>query len=653
MMQIQLRSLRGLAGLPSDRTALSTWMNRHGIPTSTTSGRGGREEIVNLSDLPEPIRLAQIQRECELAGLPAGVSDDEAHKVLATAKPSMQAAAERKAAIARVLLTAGLQLKWPQKIALIISKFGEKGVSNASLRRILAAVEGVYPINFAPALLAAEKTGRPQTDMSDEAWSYFLTALRDAGEDYPVRSAWRDVRDLASEQGWRWPSRSTVFRRWDALTVVEQLTIRVGPEEAVRRLAQPAMRDKTSILPLEWVSLDGRTQDFWAMGEDGKVRRYTFLALVDCASCAVIGWELAEAENARSTVRLIRHTVETYGIFDRLYTDNSRSFSGHLVAGGALHKFRNSTSSTALAGVKPLGICHHLGIALHFATPRNGQAKIAERCFASLSRVIEDRPEFKDAHAGHSPGASPDAQVTPIALDEARRIINREVNRYNAEAGRRGQGMRGRSYREVFEAGMKLRQRRVATERQLYMAGLIYTPVAVDRWGRVTVEGWTYGDPETQEFLLDYHKPKKGVRILLGRNPDDFEQPALAYNEAGTLICEGILPVKHGAYGSVDGIRMAKRNRSAVKAATRRLEEAGTFMDDARFKELMDSIPDPGPLAPAPEGVVEGHFGGTLKPARLAPVEPTSKVRKARSGVPEEYMRNLDAALAQGQAQRR
>lgn len=565
----------------------------------------------------------------------------------------MQAEAQRKAAIARVLLTAGLHLTWPQKIALITSKFGKKGVSNASLRRILTTVEGVYPINFAPALLAAEKSGRPQTEMSPEAWSYFLTVLNKSGEDYPVRSAWKDVRDLAPKEGWRWPSRSTVFRRWDALTVVEQLTIRVGPEEAARRLAQPAMRDLTSILPLEWVSLDGRTQDFWAMAEDGKVRRYTFLALVDCASRAVIAWELAEAENARSTVRMIRRTCETFGIFDRLYTDNSRSFSGHLVAGGALHNFRNSAASRALDGVKPLGICHHLGIELRFATPGNGQAKIAERCFASLSRVIEDRPEFKGAHAGHSPGASPDARVTPIALEEARRIIEREVNRYNADTGRRGQGMRGRSYRDVFEAGLKLRQKRVATARQLYLAGLIYTPVAVDRWGRVTVEGWTYGDPETREALLKYHKPKEGVRILLGRNPDDFDQPALAYNEAGTLICEGILPVKPGAYGSVDGIRMAKRNRSAVKAATRRLEEAGTFMDAARFKELTDSIPDPGPLAPAPAGVVEGQFGSTLKPARLAPVEPAHEVRKARSGVPEEYLRNLDAALAQGQAQRR
>jgi putative transposase len=639
----------GLEGVPASRMGVWKWLRNLSIRLTQDENRF----TFHLSDLPEPVRLAYVQRECERAGLPAGVYDDQAHEAFADAKASMRVEAERKAAIARLLLTADTMLTWPEKVALVASKFGKKGVSVASLRRYLTAVEGVYPINFAPALLAAEKCGRPQTYMSPEAWSYYLTALNEAGEDYPLRSAWRDVRDLAPAQGWRWPSRATVFRRWQALTVAEQLTIRVGPEEAARRLAQPAMRDKTSILPLEWVSLDGRTQDFWAMGEDGKVRRYTFLALVDCASNAIIGWELAEAENARSTVRLIRRTCEAYGIFDRLYTDNSRSFSGHLVAGGAVHKFRNSASSMALSGVKPLGICHHLGIAIHFATPRNGQAKIAERSFASLSRVIEDRPEFKGAHAGHSAGASPDGDVRPIALEEARRIIEREVNRYNAETGRRGQGMRGRSYREVFEAGMKLRQRRVATARQLYLAGLIYTPVAVDRFGRVTVDDWTYGDPDTQEALLDYHKPKEKVRILLGRNPDDFDQPALAYDEAGNQICDGIQPVKRGAYGSVDGIRDSKRYRKAMTAATRRLEEAGTFMDSARFKVLTDRIPDPGPLAPAPASVVSGQFGGTLKPARLAAVEPATEARKRPSGVPEEMMQNFRAALDQMEARRR
>lgn len=137
------------------------------------------------------------------------------------------------------------------------------------------------------------------------------------------------------------------------------------------------------------------------------------LALVDVASNKVLDFTLTKSENATDTVKLIRRTCKTYGIFDRLYTDNGSAFAGHLVAGGNVHKFRNSGSK--VAGVKPLGICYHLGIDLHFALPGNGQAKIAERAFATLSRVIDDRPEFKGAHAGHAPGAAPDIRANGLA----------------------------------------------------------------------------------------------------------------------------------------------------------------------------------------------------------------------------------------------
>ncbi len=106
------------------------------------------------------------------------------------------------------------------------------------------------------------------------------------------------------------------------------------------------------------------------------------LVLTDVASNKVLHWVLTNSENAVDTVHLIRDTCQTLGISGRLYTDNGSSFAGHLVAGGNVHRFRNAGKNTE--GVQPLGICHHLGIKLHFALPGNAQAKIAERTFASL-----------------------------------------------------------------------------------------------------------------------------------------------------------------------------------------------------------------------------------------------------------------------------
>ena len=204
------------------------------------------------------------------------------------------------------------------------------------------------------------------------------------------------------------------------------------------------MRDKTTTGPLQWVSLDGRTKDFWCDLDDGRTIRMTFLALVDVASCAVLGWELATSENARSTQRLIRKVCAQSGIFDNIYPDNGPAFAGQLVAGGTEKKSLRG-KAWALEAVIPLGICHHLGIEMTFATPGNGQAKYAERAFAVMSRRIDGRPEFAGAHAGHEPGAAPGPNIKPVPLALAMQVLEREVARHNALAGRRGQGMRGRS----------------------------------------------------------------------------------------------------------------------------------------------------------------------------------------------------------------
>lgn len=416
---------------------------------------------------------------------------------------------------------------------------------------------------------------------------------------------------------------------------------RYGRVETLKQLAQPTHRDKTTIAPLEWVSLDGRTLDFWTDTGDRKPVRLTMLALIDVASNMVLDYELAASENAVGTVRLIKRTCQTYGIFDRLYTDNGSSFAGHLVAGGNVHRFRNAASKAKV--IKPLGICFHLGITIHFALPGNAQAKIAERTFASLSRVIDDRPEFKDAHAGHSPGAAPNSKVVPVAFDTARAVIKRKIARYNKEQGRRAQGAARRSYQQVFLEGIEARANpvRVATARQLYLASLIYSPVSVNRHGQIVRDTWIYGGPQSQAMLLPLHGT--GKQILLGRDPDDLSAPAIAFDEDGRLICEGIVYVQRGKYDSVDGIRTAARNNKAARKALAEAEAANDYMDNAEFAEAMKMLDaqettEMFPLSPARK-VVGARFGAPLK-------EKPENLADPHDAIPAEFLRNMDAALA-------
>ncbi|MBU3032384.1 integrase catalytic domain-containing protein [Paracoccus marinaquae] len=349
---------------------------------------------------------------------------------------------------------------------------------------------------------------------------------------------------------------------------------------------------------------------------DGKPVRPVMIALVDVASHYILGYELARSENAVTTARLIRTVCQLYGIFDRLYTDNGSAFAGHLVAGGAKHKWRGKGKGKS--GVKPLGVCYHLSIETIFAIPKNARAKIAECTFATLSRDLDDRPEFQAAHAGHAPGATPTKDVVPVPLADADAVIRRQMDRHNRETGRKGQGAGGRSYEQIFRDGLTERIMRKPTKQQLYMASPIYTPASVDRFGRVHINSWTYGGPETQQELLAWHG--KG-QILIGRKPDDFDAPAVAFSDKGRLICKDIMPVKAGVYGSVEGAKEAAKNRKAARAAVAAADEANSYLDDAAFDAAIARLSAPdAPTPPKPTKVVGGKFGG-LQPKRKAEAE--------------------------------
>lgn len=137
---------------------------------------------------------------------------------------------------------------------------------------------------------------------------------------------------------------------------------------------------------------------------------------------------------------------------------------------------------------------------------------------------------------------------------------------------------------------------------------------------------------------MSYHG--NGQRVLLGRDPEDFTAPALAFDEDGEWICEGIEHVVRGAYRSSDGARRAARNRQAANKATAKAEDLNTYMAETEFAEALADLPDPQPAAlPAPKKVVGGRFGGPTRNRK-------PKDAPQKDAVPEEYLRNMDRAFA-------
>lgn len=637
-MRVPVRSLVGLADMPSHRTSLTKFLVRVGVYIHQAKGAGGKFEYVHLTDLPDHIRQAYLLRQLEADGLEPGEFDPEWHEDLLAATPAMQNIAERKANIARDLIKLGADRGQISRdiVQLVQVKHGDKGTDKATLKRLLKAVEGVDPANFAPALLPSySRDGRRKAKTSNEAWSFFMTTIRDAAPDFPISQAWRDVRDVATSRSWNWPSLPTIQPRWNALSPAQRLEARFGREEAARRLAQPIIRDKSTLRPLDIASLDGRTQDYWVDFGDGRPVRPTMLILVDVATNFILGYEISRSENSETTARLIRETCVKHGIFRRLYPDNGSAFAGHLVAGGAGFKWRKSSKDGKL---QPIGVCRHFGIEITFAIPKNAKAKIAERVFGILSRCIDDRPELRGAHAGHAPGATISSEGTAIAIDDLVPMIEREINRYNREPGRRNAGAKGRSYEEQFAAGIKDQPVSKPTIEQLYYASLVYVPVAVDRFGRVAVKTWVYGDYSSQPKLLKWHK--KG-QILIGYNPEKFEDPAVAIDQTGRLIATDIQPVVRGKYDSQEGARQASRNRKEARQAVAKAIEANDYLTDAEMSAALAALKAPSSALPD-------------TPAKVVAVNTSSPVRAKRSanakanqpsGPTHEMIENFDRVI--------
>ena len=281
-MILHVANLVGIEGLPSSPFGIRKWLVRKAVPIT---GEGKRFTF-HLSDLPAPVRRAVLEREAERAGLEPGVYDEEAHEELMGATPGMRAKAERLAEIALfVLARRNAWLSRAEVFAAARAQFGADCTSDASLDRLSRRVDGVDPVNFAPALLDGySRAGAPKTTISHEAWAVFEGGLKAAFKTHRIIALYNDVAALAKVNGWAWPSYPTIQRRLKALPLAERIALREGRDAAHKALYQAQLRDSSGLRAMEWVVLDGRTVDVWVTWEDGAVIRPTVIGLVDQAS---------------------------------------------------------------------------------------------------------------------------------------------------------------------------------------------------------------------------------------------------------------------------------------------------------------------------------------------------------------------------------
>lgn len=400
------------------------------------------------------------------------------------------------------------------------------------------------------AFLAPDYAGRTvKTDVTDDAWEFYKGDYLRLSKPTHA-SCYRNLVRVAADSGWSVPSAKTLIRRLDAEIPPNVQTFLREGDAALSHAFPHLDRDRSSIAPMQVLNLDGHTWDIMVQWPGGTISRPHSLAVQDIASGKILAIRHDLTLNHHLVRLALGDTFRDFGVCDTLLMDNGRENAAAAISGGQ-HRLRWGKTPEE----EPAGLLKTLGVKAVFATPYWGQAKPIERAFRNFAHDIAKRAEFEGAYTGHNTVTKPEnygSRTVPYAEFDA--IVRRELAHYNAQLGRKGQGMANRSFDAVFDAGLQRRPTKRLTEAQLRLCMLASKQVAMDpRSGAVKVEGHSYWSPELSAV--------KRQRVMVRFDPERMDLPAHIYDLDGRLLASA----ERQQAGSFDNPAQAREHRAAVR----------------------------------------------------------------------------------------
>lgn len=596
----------GLPGVPSTKRGVLKMVRRFGWMGATDAagmkqarkrqGRGGGVEF-HVSLLPEAARVRLAAVDAEKAERP---DRETLWARWETLPESLRAeAARRLAAIERVedLQRAGLNksraIEEVVKAAALEARAAgeEPSLKVATLYAWFARIAGADRHDRA-VYLAPDYAGRTATaDCSAEAWEFYKGDYLRLSKP-PAAGCYRRLQRAAADKGWTVPSHKTLQRRLDAeVPPPVQTFLRYGAD-ALAHAFPHLERDRDGILPMQILNLDGHTWDVMVRWPNGTVGRPHGLAVQDIASRKILAVRHDLTLNHHLVRLALGDVFREHGLCQAIFMDNGRENAAQAISGGQRRLRWGKTPEE-----EPDGLLKTLGIKAIAVTPYWGQAKPIERAFRDFAHDLAKSPEFEGAYTGHNPVAKPDnygQRAVPFAEFEA--IVRRELAHYNAQLGRRGAGMNGRSFDQVFAEGLGRQIRPKATDAQLRLCLLASKAVTMDaQSGAVAVEGHRYWSPELAAL--------KRQKVIVRFDPEAMDAPAYVYATDGRFLAEAA----RIQAGSFDKASDGRENRKALRDWTRGQRLQADALRRLTAKDVaaqLQGAPPPPPSAAPAEKVV-------------------------------------------------
>lgn len=649
MKSIPVRSILGLASIPTHRTSASTWLSRKGVVTHFRPSPGGSAEHVGLLDLPADVRQAYLERQAEEAGIDPGEYDDAAHIELAKAPLKAQ---EKALSCATQLMFITkceyASMNWVQTTTAGRKKFG-KFVSRNTMKAWKRATEGVEPANWAPALAPAWSGGSDGHPVSPEAWRMLCNCIRFGGKNgtgLPLKHAYRMVSIEATVKGWDWPKLHTIRRRWKAMPNTERVMLELGDERGKARLQLHQPQHSASFAAMDLVEGDGREFKVRCIWPDGHIGCPLVVAIVDRASRKTVGWAVGKSENAEVTEAAILDMCESHGRPIALKLDNGGAFNSKRIAGGLQPYFRRKQTRAADWDVP--GVLKILGIELRNTGVAAKKSNLQENVWSHM-RHYDNDPTFYQAQRP-GPNDPECSQGTPVPIDVFESVIANGFTQLNANTDNRVKGLkRGESREQAFERLLNKDVKRVVTPLMRRRLNMVWKRKTVQPDGTIRFDGGLFGDGTTQEAMLDY----AGRTVLVGFNPKDYDAPAMVCtwegkDQPGRLILESLPAVKVTEHGSDEGRR---RNLTEKRRINKMLRDHKKRYPDSDVFELRETL-----LRQARENIAQRNMQGETVvelPSRdsFAPSR-EEVITTGVSYLTPEHLQNFERSTALRQAAR-
>ncbi len=377
--------------------------------------------------------------------------------------------------------------------------------------------------------------GGARAEIDRAAWQYFLgDYLRP--EAPPLEMCFRNLLRVARSNGWTIPQSSkTLKNKLEREVPRESIVLKREGKDALARTRPAQIRSREGMRAMEALNADGRKSDVFVKWKDGEISRPWLMAWQDIYSGKILAWRIDKSENQDGYRLAFADVLREYGIPLHVWMDNGRAFAAKGLTGGAKSRYRFKVKPD-----DPVGLLTQLigPDGIHWATPYHGQAKPIERGFRDMASDIDKDIRLAGAYTGNKTDAKPENyRSKAIPLETFVQVMADGIREHNARQGRRGAGLVGRSFDEVFEESRKLQAPDIAKPSQAQLDQWLLAAEkkrADKKDGSVVLFETRYWDENLSQKLAGRAAAARDVTVRF--DPERLDMPVVVEALDGKLI---------------------------------------------------------------------------------------------------------------------